>query len=62
MGILFTKDIIHKLGIKTGDILHVVETPFGIELTPCDPEFAKQTDLMGKVIREDHDVLKKLAE
>ena len=45
-----------------GDTLYVVETPGGIELTPYDPDFAEQMEAAERVIREDRDVLKKLAE
>jgi hypothetical protein len=34
----------------------------GIELTPYDPEFAAQLEVAEKVMREDRDVLRKLAE
>ncbi len=45
-----------------GDTLYVLETPNGIELTPYDREFAAQMEVAESIMREDRDVLKKLAE
>jgi putative addiction module antidote len=56
------KEILERLRVKKGDVLHVVETPSGIELTPYDPEFAEQIAVAEEVMRSDRNVLKKLAE
>jgi len=56
------KEILHRLRVDRGDTLYVIETPNGIELTPYDPEFARQMDVAERVMREDRDVLRKLAE
>jgi putative addiction module antidote len=61
-GIVLPKDLLERLRVKKGDLLHVVETPSGIELTPYDPEFAEQMAIAEEVMREDRNVLKKLAE
>jgi hypothetical protein len=42
-------------------MLHVVETPNGIELTPYDPDFAAQVAVAEEVMRSDRNVLKQLA-
>ena len=47
---------------EKGDKLYVLETPDGIELVPYDPEFARQIETAERVMREDRDVLRKLAE
>jgi len=49
------------LRVKRGDRLYAIETPNGIELTPYDPAFAAQMDAAEEIMREDRDVLKKLA-
>jgi len=56
------REILARLRVKKGDLLYVIETPNGIELTPYSPEFAKQMEAAEKVMREDRDVLRKLAE
>ncbi|HEY7214672.1 MAG TPA: AbrB/MazE/SpoVT family DNA-binding domain-containing protein, partial [Thermoanaerobaculia bacterium] len=37
-------------------------TPTGVELTPYNPELAAQMEVAERVMREDRDVLRKLAE
>ena len=40
----------------------VTETPRGIELSAYDEEFARQMEIAESIMREDRDVLRKLAE
>jgi putative addiction module antidote len=61
VGVVLPREILDKLRVQKGDSLYVLETPRGIELTPYDPEFARQMDLAEAVMREDRDVLRKLA-
>ena len=61
-GVVLPKDLLHRLRVDKGDVLYVLETPRGIEITPYDTEFANQMDVAERVMREDRDVLKKLAE
>jgi putative addiction module antidote len=61
-GVVLPKEILQRLRVDRGDTLYVIETPHGIELTPYDPEFARQMDVAERVMREDRDVLRKLAE
>ena len=61
-GIVLTREILDRLHVEKGDSLYVLETPNGIELTPYNPAFGKQMDVAERVMREDRDVLRKLAE
>jgi putative addiction module antidote len=61
-GLVLPGEILQRLRVNKGDLLYVLETPRGIELVPFDPEFASQMDEAERVMREDRDVLKKLAE
>lgn len=61
VGVVLSKELLEKLRSGKGDMLYVTETPNGIELSPYDPEFAQQMELAEKIMREDRDVLKKLA-
>jgi putative addiction module antidote len=61
-GVILPKELLERLRLDKGDTLYVVETPGGIELTPYDPEFAAQMEAAEKVMREDRDALKRLAE
>jgi putative addiction module antidote len=62
VGVVLSKDILAKLRVNKGDSLYAIETPNGIELTAYDPEFAMQIDAAESIMRNDRDVLKKLAE
>ena len=61
-GIVFPKEIMAKLKCSEGDKLYVIETVNGIELTPYDPDFAKDMALADDIIAKNKNVLKKLAE
>ncbi|MEX0612069.1 MAG: AbrB/MazE/SpoVT family DNA-binding domain-containing protein [Pirellulales bacterium] len=60
-GIVLPKEVLARLRVTRGDMLHVIETPNGVELTPYDPDFAEQIDIAEQVMRSDRNVLKKLA-
>ena len=61
-GVILPREILDRLRVEKGDVLSVLETPNGIELTPYDPEFAVQMAVAERVMREDRDVLRKLAQ
>lgn len=60
-GVLLPKELLTKLRVEKGDMLHVIETENGIELTPYDPEFDAQMAVAEDIMREDRDILRKLA-
>jgi len=62
VGIILPREILERLRVQKGDSLYAVETKQGIELTPYNPELAAQLDMAEKVMREDRDVLRKLAD
>ena len=62
VGVVLPREILERLRVQKGDTLYVTETPNGIELTPFDDEFADQMAIAERVMREDRDVLRKLAE
>ena len=61
-GLILPREILERLRVDKGDLLYVIETPRGIELTPYNPEFAAQIEAAEEVMRQDRDALKKLAE
>jgi putative addiction module antidote len=61
-GVVLPKEILQRVRVDRGDTLYVLETPNGIELTPFNPELATQMETAERVMREDRDVLRKLAE
>lgn len=62
IGVTLPKELLQRLRVSKGDTLYVTETPNGVEISPYDPEFAKQMDVAEEVMRERRDVLRKLAE
>lgn len=48
--------------LQKGDLLHVLEVPGGISLTPLDPVFARQMDVAETVMRQRRNLLSKLVE
>jgi putative addiction module antidote len=61
-GIVLPREILERLRVEKGDSLFVSETPNGIELTPFDEEFAEDMAVAEKVMRDNRDLLRKLAE
>lgn len=62
VGVILPKELLERLRVGKGDNLYVIETKNGIELTPYNPEFARQMEVAERVMREDRDALRKLAE
>jgi len=62
IGVVLPKEILTKLRVSKGDTLYVLETSQGIELTSYRPDFATQMDAAEAIMRENRDVLKKLAQ
>ena len=60
-GVLLPKEILTKLRVDKGDVLHVIETANGIELTPYDRDFDAQMEVAEDIMRENVDLLRKLA-
>jgi hypothetical protein len=50
------------MNVEKGDTLYIVEGPQGIRLIPYDQEFATQMEAAREVMRENRDVLQRLAE
>ena len=61
VGVILPKELLSKLRVDKGDTLYVVETPAGIELTAYRPDFAAQMDAAEEIMRDNRDILKKLA-
>jgi putative addiction module antidote len=62
VGIVLPKEILSRLHVEKGDSLYITETPDGVQLTPYDEKFAQVMKAADKVMRENRDVLRKLAE
>jgi len=60
-GIILPKEVMARLRVERGDQVFITETPNGVELTPYDKDFAETMEIARKVMRENRDVLRKLA-
>jgi putative addiction module antidote len=61
-GIVLPKELLGKLNIHKGDILYVTETPDGLKLTPYDEKYVRVMEAASTIMRENRDVLRKLAQ
>jgi putative addiction module antidote len=62
VGIVLPKEMLARLNIQKGDTLYVTETPDGVQLTPYDEKFVRVMEAANQIMRENRDVLRKLAE
>lgn len=60
-GIVLPKELLAKLKVEKGDTLYVTETPTGLQMSPYDERFARTMEAATKIMRENRDVLRKLA-
>jgi putative addiction module antidote len=61
-GIVLPKDLLARLRVGVGDTLYVTEAPDGIRITAADPDFAEKMAAAERVMREDRDILRILAQ
>jgi putative addiction module antidote len=61
-GIVLPKEILSHMNVEKGDTLFVTKTSDGIHLVPYEESFAAQMEIAREVMRENRDVLRKLAE
>ncbi len=61
-GIILPKETLARFNVQKGDNLYLTESPAGMRLAPYDEEFATQMEAAREIMRENRDVLKRLAE
>lgn len=61
-GVILPKELLARLRVQKGDELFAVETPDGLRLTLFDPSFEEQMRVAEGIMREDRQVLHKLAQ
>lgn len=62
MGSVFPKEMLAKMKVDKGDVIHVVETPDGFLLTPYNPAVKEQLDIGLEFIKEYRTTFKVLSE
>lgn len=61
VGVVLPKEVLARLRVQEGDMLHVIETDGGIILKALDPEVAEQLDLGRDIMHRYRDTLRALA-
>jgi len=61
-GIILPKETLARLNVRKGDSVYLTESNQGIRLMSFDPDFATQMEAAREVMRENRDVLQRLAE
>lgn len=61
-GLVIPKEMLTRMKVQRGDLLHVVETPEGLLLTPYDPQVAAQMEAGRAFMKQYRDAFKVLAE
>jgi putative addiction module antidote len=61
-GIILPKELLEKLRVSKGDTLTVSETPDGLALSALDEHAARQMDVAEQIMRDNRNMLRKLAE
>ena len=62
VGIVLPREVLAKLKVAKGDSLYLVDTPEGVQLTPYDQNFIEEMEVARRVMKENRDVLRRLAE
>ena len=62
VGIVLPKEVLSRLHVEKGDVLYITDSPEGVHLSPYSAAFAQKLEALEHVMRENRDVLKKLAE
>lgn len=60
-GIVLPKELLARLRVEKGDVLHATDLPDGIKLSPFDPELAAKMEVAERVMRKRRTLLRKLA-
>lgn len=60
-GIILPDEALNHLGVKEGDSLFLIESADGYQVTPYDPEFAKQVEIAQDGIKAYRNTLRELA-
>lgn len=61
VGVILPKEVLARLKLEKGDLVHVTDTPGGVTLTPYDAEFETQMAAARSIMKERREVLRELA-
>jgi putative addiction module antidote len=61
LGAVIPKEALSALHVGDGDTVYLTESPDGFRLTPYDPDFERQVEVMEQVARKRRNLLRELA-
>ena len=61
VGAVFPKKVLARMHVVAGDVVYLTEAPDGVRITPCNPDFARQTQIGDRVAKRRRAVLRELA-
>ncbi|MGJ8633640.1 MAG: AbrB/MazE/SpoVT family DNA-binding domain-containing protein [Luteolibacter sp.] len=61
-GIILPKELLEKLRVDKGDSVTVTESSNGLNISSYDSDFEEAMNIAEDIMREDRDVLRKLAQ
>jgi len=61
-GVILPKEVLEKLRVGKGDTLFLTETPMGFEVSPLDEKIQRQMAVAEQVMRDNRNLLHKLAQ
>jgi putative addiction module antidote len=61
-GVILPKELLARLRVAPGDQVYVTEAPDGLRITAHDPDFAPKMEVAQKIMREDREILRVLAQ
>ncbi len=61
-GVILPKEVLEKLRVGKGDTLFLTETPMGFEISPLDEKIQRQMAVAEQVMRDNRNLLHKLAQ
>ena len=62
LGVILPKEVLALLNVDKGDTLYVTRAPDGVVLSAYDEKVSRQMEVGRKIMRENRDALRKLAE
>ena len=62
VGIILPKELLEKLRVSKGDSLTVTETPAGLQFSAYDEKVSRQMEITERIMRENRNMLRKLAQ
>lgn len=61
VGVILPKEVLARLKLEKGDVVHVTDTPGGVTLTPYDAAFETEMAAARSIMKARREVLRELA-